>query len=438
MRIKIALLASLLASPMSQAISLEESVAFAMDYSPEVLAQYARYQSAIRDGDVANGNNLPQVNLYGAVGYEETRYNSGTYVDSDDRGMTRSELGLKISQLLFDGFSTRSNVDRLGYEAEAARLTLISRAENVSLDVVKIYLELLKAQTMLQLTERNVREHQEIYQNVLDKTQKGLSSNSDLAQIAARVATAQSSLISAQNNLFDLQTQFLRQVGRPAKGLVDPIFDDALLPHSVETAIQQGVDNHPEIKAAMLDMEAARQEVRREKGGYYPEVKLELHANRNENVGNAKGPDEDARVMLTVDYDLFNGFSTNARVESSAWRVEEARAIRLRAEREVREGTQLAWNAYEMLDKQMQLLQQNVDAAKIAELGYIQQFNVGRRSLLDVLDAKVEVFFARRNYMNAQYDHTLAAYRLFNAMGMLSYALRVEHPEEWQGGKNNE
>nr|MBJ6874267.1 agglutination protein [Vibrio cholerae] len=58
MRIKIALLASLLASPVSQAISLEESVAFAMDYSPEVLAQYARYQSAIRDGDVANGDNL--------------------------------------------------------------------------------------------------------------------------------------------------------------------------------------------------------------------------------------------------------------------------------------------------------------------------------------------------------------------------------------------
>ncbi|MBJ6954607.1 TolC family protein, partial [Vibrio cholerae] len=81
------------------------------------------------------------------------------------------------------------------------------------------------------------------------------------------------------------------------------------------------------------------------------------------------------------------------------------------------------------------LLQQCVYAAIIAGLGYTQRFTVGRRSLLDVLDAKVEVFFARRNYMNAQYDHTLAAYRLFNAMGMLSYALRVEHPEEWQGEK---
>ncbi len=86
-----------------------------------------------------------------------------------------------------------------------------------------------------------------------------------------------------------------------------------------------------------------------------------------------------------------------------------------------------------MLEQQKSLFQQNVDAAKIAELGYIQQFNVGRRSLLDVLDAKVEVFLARRNFISTEYDQTLAAYRVLNAMGMLTYALRVEHPEEWQG-----
>lgn len=432
MRSKSLLLGVLLSSS-AHAISLEESVAFAIDYSPELLAQYSRYQSVVRDGDVASGLQLPQANLYAAAGYEETRYNSGSYIDPDDRGLTRTEIGLKISQLLFDGFSTSSNVARLGYEAEAERLTLISRAENVSLDIVRIYLELLKAQTLLELAERNVREHQEIYQNVLDKTQKGLSSNSDLAQISARVATSQSSLIASQNNLVDLQTQYLRLVGKMPTDLVDPVFDDALLPSSAEVAKTQAIDNHPEIKAAVLDLDAARKEVRREKGGYYPEIKLELHANKNDNVSNAEGPDEDARIMLTMDYDIFNGFATDASVESSAWRVEEARAIRLRTEREVEEGTQLAWNAYDMLEKQMMLLQQNVDAVKIAELGYIQQFNVGRRSLLDVLDAKVEVFLARKNYVSAKYDHTLAAYRLFNAMGILTYALRVEHPEEWQG-----
>ncbi|WP_117234612.1 TolC family outer membrane protein [Vibrio maerlii] len=435
MRSKTLLLASMLLSAHTQAVSLEESVAYAIDYSPEILAQYSRYQSVVRDGDAASGDYLPQANLYGAIGYQGTRYDSDNYIDSGDRNETRSELGLRVSQLLFDGFGTSANIDRLTYEAEAERLTLISRAENVSLDVVRIYLDLLKAQTLLELSERNVREHQEIYQDVFDKKQKGLSSNSDLAQISARVATAQSSLISAQNNLYDLQAQFLRLVGKTPTDLVYPIFDQGLLPSSVDVAKSQAINNHPELKAAMLDLDAARKEVRREKGDYYPEVKLELVANKTDDVGNQSGKDEDARIMLTVDYDIFNGFSTNSRVESSAWRVEEARAIRLRTEREIEEGTQLAWNAYDMLERQKGLLQQNVDSAKIAELGYIQQFQVGRRSLLDVLDAKVEVFLARRNYVNTQYDHTLAAYRLLNAMGMLTYALRIEHPDEWQESK---
>ncbi|ELK2037413.1 TolC family outer membrane protein [Vibrio vulnificus] len=432
MRSKLLMVSWALALPHAHAISLEESVAAAIDYSPEVLAQYSRYQSVIRDMDGAEGFYLPQVKLYGAIGYEETYYNSGRKIDDDDRGLTRSELGVKVSQLLFDGMKTTANVDRLSFEAESERLALCSDAENVALDVVKVYLEYLKAQTMLDLAERNVSEHEEIYQDILERTGKGLSSHSDLAQISARVATSKSSMIAAQNNLYDLETQFIRLVGKPARELVDPVFDLALLPPSREVAVQQAVDNHPEIRAAIQDIEAARKEIKREKSGYYPEIKLELQANKNENIGGAEGRDEDARIMLTLDYDLFNGGSTNARVESSAWRAEQARAIRIRTERQVREGTELAWHAYDMLAKQKQLLQQNVDSAKVAEQGYIQQFTVGRRSLLDVLDAKVEVFLARRNYVAAQYDHTLSAYRLLNAMGLLTYALRVEHPQEWQ------
>lgn len=403
---------------------------FAIDYSPEVLGQYARYQSVIREQESIKGNYLPQVNLYGAIGQEQVWTSSDQDIDDN---ATRSELGLKVSQLIFDGFATSSDIDRLGYEAESERLTLISRSENVALDVTRIYLELLKAQTVLELTDRNVREHEEIYADIEDKVSKGLSSQSDLAQVAARVATAKTSYISALNNMSDLQAQFRTLVGRNADGLIAPKFDQGLIPSSLTTAQSQAVGNHPEIRAAIIDMDAARKEMKREKGGYYPEVRIEGYANRNDNIGVIPGGvDEDARIMLVVDYDLFNGFSTNASVEASAWRAEEARAIRIRADREVREGTELAWNAYSMLDQQLDLLKQNVDAAKIAEVGYQQQFNVGRRSLLDVLDSKVEVFLARRNYTNTLYDHSFAAYRLLNAMGILTYALRVEHPQEWQ------
>ncbi|MBL4288911.1 TolC family outer membrane protein [Vibrio fluvialis] len=436
MRFSTTIMMVLLASSSSQAMTLEESVALSLDNSPTLLARYSHYQSMIRDKNAVSGSYLPQVNLYAAAGYEGTRYNNGNYINSDDRILDRTELGVKISQLLFDGFSTSSDVDRLSFEADAERLSLLSVAENVALDTVKAYIDVLHATELLQLTERNLREHKEIYQFILDKKDKGLTSNSDLAQISARVATTQSSLIAAKNNLYDAKTKFLRLVGQTPKEMIEPAFSAELIPGTVEEAMSLAVKNHPSIQSAIKDLEAAREEVKREKGGYYPEVKLELSASKTDNVDNIEGINEDAKIMLTLNYDIFSGFTTNSRVESSAWRVEEARAVRANAELDANEGVQLAWNAHELLQQQMDVLKTNVDAAKITELGYIQQFNVGRRSLLDVLDAKVETFVARRNYTKTKFDRMFAAYRLFNSMGILTYALRVDYPEQWKEGKN--
>ncbi|HHY0469678.1 TPA: TolC family outer membrane protein [Vibrio parahaemolyticus] len=437
MRFRTTILALLFMSSPSTSMTLEESVAQSLDSSPLLVSRYSRYQSMVKDQSAVSGAFLPQVNLYAAAGYEGTRYNNGNYIDSEDRILDRTELGVKVSQLLFDGFKTSSDVDRLSYEADAERLSLLSAAENVALETVKAYLDVLHATELVSLTEGNLREHQEIYSFILDKKEKGLTSNSDLAQVSARVATTQSSLIAAQNNLYDAKTKFLRLVGQSPKALIEPVFPEELIPSTLEEARAQAVKNHPTIRSSIQDLEAARKEVDREQGGYYPELKLELSASKTDNVDNIEGINEDAKVMLTLNYDIFNGFTTNSRVESSAWRVEEARAIRASAELDASEGVQLAWNAHDLLAQQLEVLKINVDAAKVTELGYIQQFNVGRRSLLDVLDAKVEAFVARRNYVKTKYDRTYAAYRLFNAMGTLTYALRVDYPEEWKEEYND-
>ncbi|CAM2878886.1 TolC family outer membrane protein [Vibrio mytili] len=437
MHLRITIMAFLLLSSPLKAMTLEESVAQSLDNSPLLVSRYSRYQSMVKDQSAVSGAFLPQVNVYAAAGYEGTRYNNGNYIDSEDRILDRTEMGVKISQLLFDGFRTSSDVDRLSFEADAERLSLLSAAENVALDTVKAYIDVLHATELLSLTERNLREHNEIYRFILDKKEKGLTSNSDLAQVSARVATTQSSVIASQNNLYDAKTKFLRLVGQSPKDLIEPVFPDELIPSTLDEARSYAIKNHPTIKSSMKDLEAARKEVDREKGGYYPELKLELSASKTDNVDNIEGINEDARVMLSLNYDIFNGFSTNSRVESSAWRVEEARAVRASAELDASEGVQLAWNAHDLLQQQLDVLKVNVDAAKVTELGYIQQFNVGRRSLLDVLDAKVETFVARRNYLKTKYDRTYAAYRLFNAMGTLTYALRVDYPEEWKG-KNDD
>ncbi len=427
--LKAALGATLCLPLSSYALTLEQSVASAIDNNPIIAQQYASFTAYLKDRRAAEAGYYPKVNLYGAVGYEDTQYSSGQKIDEQ---LTRKELGIKATQNVFKGFHTQSEVDRLSFEAEAERLTLLSDAENLALDVARVYLELLKAQQLLALTESNVADHLDVYRDIEDRQSKGLSSRSDLAQIAARVATSKSSLVAAKNNLLDKQVEFYKLVGADAGELIEPQVDSQLLPRNEPEAIRLALDSHPEIKAAIADMSAAKQELQREKADFYPEVNVELHANRSDDIGGFEGKDSDARVMLTVSYDLYSGGETTARSEAASWRKEQARAIRLRTEQQVTEGTRLSWNAWDLQRQQIDYLQQNVDAAKLAEQGYIEQFQLGRRSLLDVLDAKVEVFLARKNYIETHFSQRLASYRLLNATGRLGYALRLAYPEQWQ------
>lgn len=121
---------------------------------------------------------------------------------------------------------------------------------------------------------------------------------------------------------------------------------------------------------------------------------------------------------------------------ASGWRYNEAMAIYKRSYLEVEEGTKLAWNAQNFVSQQVDVFRENVDAATATHAGYIQQFRLDRRTLLDVLDAQVELFVARRNYITAKYDYQYANYRLNNAIGSLIYSLRVDYPEQW--GENSE
>ncbi|TEW56557.1 agglutination protein [Psychromonas sp. RZ22] len=429
MRFKLVTAACVMLSQSLSAQTLEESIAEAIDNNPLIKQQYARFEAYVRDRDASTSGYYPTVNIHGGIGYEDTQYNSGQKVDEQ---LTRKELGLKVTQNLFNGFEDVSEVDRRAFEAESERLNLLSDAENLALDVSRVYLNTLKAEQLLQLTERNVDDHKKVLADIEVRSSQGLSSRSDLAQIKSRVATAESSLLAARNNLWDTRVEFMRLVGTKPENLITPKADNFLLPTSEQDAVQKAIKYNPEIRVALADLEAANYEINRESGGFYPDVNLELHANYNDDIGGIEGRDNDMRMMLTFTYDIYSGGNTVSKKESAIWRKEEARSIRIRTEQEVTEGVRLAWNAWSIQEQQLSWLEQNVDSAKETEVGYEEQFKLNRRSLLDVLDAKVELFVARKNYIDTFYNQRLASYRLLNATGQLNYAMRVAYPEQWK------
>ncbi|MDP5253900.1 MULTISPECIES: TolC family outer membrane protein [unclassified Vibrio] len=427
---KFSLLMSLsLLSGASQALTLEQSVAQALNTHPRLMERYASFEAKYRDRRGAFSDFLPQIRLYAAYGYEEVGYDSGDELDSD---LDRRELGLTITQMLFDGFRTSNEVDRLDYEAKADQQGLISTAENLSLEVVQVYLDLIKAEKLVELSRKNVDLHQSILDDINQRRKRGLSSDADVAQVESRLATSESILLVAMNNLLDIKVNYYDLVGVQAQNLVDPRPDYEFIPNRLDEAVNIAKQNHPEISAAIYDTNAAKKQMKRDKSGYYPRFDIEVDVNRNRNISGAEGRDENGRVMLTMTYDLFNGGRTRAESEASAWRYQESLAVKDNTFLEVEEATNFAWNAYVFLGKQKEFYQKNVHFAEIAQKGYDTQFELGRRSLLDVLDSQIELFSARRNYIEADFDQREAKYRLINATGRLIEALRVTTPSVWR------
>ena len=454
---KIAIVLSLILLPLSaQSQTLEQAVAHTLDTNPDLRVAFNRFKAREEQFNQAVAGYMPTIDINGGYGYEQTdgvstrrRPNVGD-VDSDGVAeLNRGEFGVSLKQMLFDGFYTSSEVDRYSFEASADQWALLAAAEDMALDVSKVYLNYLRSDEVLRLAEKNLNSHKDIYDQIKQRTDSGLGSIADLSQITGRLARANANVISARNNLLDAKAQYIKIVETAPTDLIFPVPDADMLPKDLSSGITTAQENHPILKSAANDIRAAENERSSVQASYYPQVSLELNGNWNNDIGgedgvsnipsqNVGGYSNDLVAMVRVRYNLFAGGKDLAREKETAYKLGEAKEIRQRAQREVVEGVNLAWNAFEMLAPQKQYIRDHVVASKDTQSAYAQQFNLGQRSLLDLLDTENELFEARKDYLQAEYDEIIAKYRVLNSTGRLLDSLKVTRPEAWRGEHNYE
>jgi len=427
--------------------SLEQAVALALDTHPDIRQAFARFKSKEEDVNRASAGYLPTVDITAGYGYEYTNSpsnrRSALGFDDGETELGRGEFGVSLRQMLFDGMFTSSEVKRTKFEASAEQWALISTAEDLALSVSQAYLNYLKNQQLVTLSEKNVESHQVIYGQIKERTDSGMGSIADLSQATGRLARAQSNLIAARNNYQDARAEFISLTNITPDDLVMPVPDADMLPNDNASGLNLAIEQHPIIKSAQQDIHAARAFGGSVKANYYPKLSLEVAANADNDVAgedgfnrfgdNVGGHRNDFSVMLRMRYNLYSGGKDVALERSAAYQTIEAKEINYRAHRQVTESYGLAWNAYSMLGLQKQYIQQHVVTSKDTQEAYQQQFSLGQRSLLDLLDTENELFQARKDYLDANFDELSARYRLLNVTGQLLDSLRVTRSAEWQG-----
>lgn len=399
---------------------LGDVVREALSSNPDVAEARHQWQARREEVRQAEGGFLPSVDLNAGIGYEYTNSPSTRAANRGSAELNRREFGLNVRQMLFDGWGTQSEVARQRARTDSAAARLLSVGESTSMKATQVYVDLLRFRELRGISAESLEVHKRIQDQIRLRSEAGVGRRADLEQINSRVALAEVNLLAADANLQDAHTTFQRVVGLLPRGGYEPadLAADAL-PGSLEQALEIARANNPVLHTAAADIEAARAQHEAAKQFDYPRFDLELGGNLNDDITGAEGYANDTSAMLRMRYNLFRGGSDAARKRATGYNVNEAQAIRDRSLRQLEESVRLAWSALEATGAQLSHLQAQVDAARATRDAYQKQFNIGQRTLLDLLNSENEVQQARQTLVDTSADHLLAKYRLLESMGAL-------------------
>ncbi len=408
--------------------SLTDAVRLAIETNPEVAQASAGRQVVDHELRQARGLYFPQVDLDGFIGPQWTDRPSSVVPGDRDNRFYPHQLSIVLQQLVFDGFGTDNEVERQASRLDAAAYRVLETAELVGLDVVQAYLDVLRQIELVELANANVAVHVQTLSDVRQRQRAGRSSIADVQQASERLFAARTTLVDFENNLENARITYERLVGQPVGLLTRPISIAGELPINVEAALGDAIRANPVLLAARADLDTAAAGYRGAAAPYYPQITLESRATIGEDLSGVEGRSEAYDVLLVARYNLFRGGIDAANRREQISRVRELRNRLLALDRSVEELVRQSWNEMQSAIRRLDLLDQQVTSSQQVRRSYRQQFNIGQRTLLDLLDSETALFNARSRRATVDFALIFARYGVIAATGNLLRAININPP----------
>jgi len=399
--------------------------------NPEVTARLNALRAAANETDVARGGYYPRVDLSASVGRDRDRITSR---NPESQSLSRNGIALSANQLLWDGQSTQKEVERLGHARLTRYFEFIAATEDTALEAARAYIDVQRYRKLVALAEDNYVQHKYAFDQLQSKFKAGVGRGVDSEQANARLALADSNLTTEVANLHDVSARYLRIVGEaPAGGKQanTPTGLDRGITTSNGDTVNQALARHASISAAVENLRAAQAQASGKQGSaYQPKVEARVRSGVGKNFDGVQDQKRDTSAEIVLNWNLYNGGSDQARVRQFTDLITQAADQRDKACRDVRQTAAIAHNDIKKLKDQLAALDRNVLAIEKARDAYRQQFDIGQRSLLDLLNAENELYTAKRSYANAEYDLQLAYARTQAARNTLTTTLGLTRDDE--------
>ncbi|MFA5677029.1 MAG: TolC family outer membrane protein [Pseudomonas sp.] len=418
-------IAPLMASAAEQKTDLLSVVQSTLETNPELRAQLDAFNASTEDRREVFGGYLPSIDLNASMGQANREF--------DNRGdYSRNYAEVSLTQMLFDGFRVRNALAKADHTSRVRYYELLDEAETKALEASEAYFDVLRHRELVALAQDNLANHQRVQEHIGQRAERGVSNRADLQQIEGRLSLARSNLMTEVANLQSVTARYQRLVGQlPANELQPYDVPATRVPAELGQVLRNVYANNPALYAAFENTEVTQAALRETKSNRYPTLEFGLRHGtykNNNSFDNRTDPSsygDESIVELRARYNLYRGGSDRAAERAAYQRINQAESLRDKACVDLRQTATIAYGDVLNLQARTPSLDQHRTASNAVLVAYREQFDIGRRSLLDVLDSENEAFQAERAYTNGQYDLQIARLYTLHSMGELLNTLSL-------------
>ena len=256
--------------------SVQETVRGALEANPEIDIVKTNRKAIDQELRQARAGYLPSLDLRGGLGPEWTDNTNTRSRTGGSDWQFRTESQLTLSQMLFDGFETQSEVARQKARIDSASYRVEEAAEFTALNAIEAHLDILRNQEIVRFNELNIAQHERILGQVRDLESAGRGDIADVLQTESRLARAFDTLAVSRGALADAIADYQRVVGSRPGELEDVEAPVAALPPSPEDAANLASVNSPTVQIAAADIDVASAEYQGSRAGFYPQLDVEV------------------------------------------------------------------------------------------------------------------------------------------------------------------
>ncbi len=408
--------------------TLKDILAYTYENSLTVTAERAGLKAKDEVVVQAKSGYRPTIQADASIGKSHNEYTYDNALGTADYDQTPKDLSISFVQPVFSGLSTYNTVQASKNQVRAGRFSLKNTEQVTLLDATAVYMDVIRDKAVLDLqisNEKVLKKHLESYRK---RFKAGELTRTDVAQSEARVSGAVANRIAAEGQLEVSKANFFSVVGIEAKDLQDVSDSGAVLPTTVEEAIDMALKNNPKIRAAHYAEQSALNIVDAKKGALAPSVDVRGAAGKQKDMTTVKESDY-WQVTANLHVPIYQSGAEYASVREAKQLANQYRILLAKTRQDVRSETTAAWERYQATKAQIQSIKDQIKASKIALDGVIREANVGSRTVLDVLDAEQEHLDNQVSLTKAHREEIVSAYALLAAIGRMNpdgLDLRVE------------